>query len=159
MAKKQQIDLNTVITIGAGVIVVWSLVGVKKFLNLLNITQSQETINADKDAANPYSPWNPGFYEKGPAGQKILKISTCEWLYNQWEKSWGVFDDDEETIKGSIKQVIKTQSQWSFMSWWMNRYKNKDLMDYLRGGSFWDRLEDSDIEEISKYIKSLPKYK
>jgi hypothetical protein len=41
----------------------------------------------------------------------------------------------------------------------MANKKGIDLLDYMRGGAYWGRLEDSDINEITKYIESLPKYK
>ena len=159
MAQKSGIDTGTIIAIGAGVAVIWGLTGLKKLLNTFGITESADTRQVDKEAENPFSPWNPQFYQKAPTGSKLLTNSQCEYLFNQIDKSWGYFDDDEETIKGAIKAVIKYQSQWSYFAYWMATKKSIDLYDYMRGGAYWGRLEDSDMNEITNYIKSLPKYK
>jgi hypothetical protein len=158
MAKKQ-IDTGTILAIGAGVAVIWGLTGLKKLLNQLGITESQETRDVDREQSNPFSPWSPQFYEKAPSGAKLLTTSQATQLFDAIDSSWGYFDDDEEKIKGSIKNFIKTQSQWSFFAWWMARNKSIDLFDYMRGSAYWGRLEDSDMAEITDYIKSLPKYK
>lgn len=159
MAQKSGIDTGTIIAIGAGVAVIWGLTSLKKVLNTFGLTESKETKAVDKEAENPYSPWNPKFNDKAPVGAKLLSIAQCQWLFNQIDKSWGYFDDDEETIKGAIKAVIKYQSQWAFFANWMATTKSIDLYDYMRGGAYWGRLEDSDMNEITNYIKSLPKYK
>lgn len=159
MAKKFTIDTGTIVAVGAGVAVIWGLVGLKKILNSLGITESADTKAADEIASDTTSPWNPQFYLNAPSGSKLLTSATAQRLFDAIDASWGYFDDDEETIKGAIKANIKYQSQWSFFSWWMANKKNIDLLDYMRGGAYWGRLEDSDINEITKYIDSLPKYK
>jgi hypothetical protein len=159
MAKKFNIDAGTIVAIGAGVAVIWGLTGLKKLLNSLGITESADTKAADEIASDTTSPWNPIMYQKAPSGSKLLTNQQCENLYNAIDSSWGYFDDDEEKIIGSIKAVIRYQVQWSFFSWWMANKKGIDLLDYMRGGAYWGRLEDSDINEITKYIESLPKYK
>jgi len=159
MAKKINIDTGTIIAVGVGVAVIWGLSGLKKVLNSFGITESQETKDVDKEESNPNSPWSPLFYDKAPTGSKLLTTAQLNWLYDQIDSSWGYFDDDEEKIKGAIKAIIKYQSQWSFFSSWLAKTKSIDLFDYMRGGAYWGRLEDSDMAEITDYIKSLPKYK
>lgn len=159
MAKKFQVDTGTIVAVGVGVAVIWGLSGLKKLLNTFGLTESKDTKDVDKEETNPNSPWQPAFYEKAPTGAKLLTSAQAQWLFDQIDKSWGYFDDDEETIIGSIKSVIKYQSQWSFFAWWMAKNKNIDLFDYMRGGAYWSRLEDSDMAVITDYIKSLPKYK
>lgn len=159
MAKKGlQINTNTILAVGAGIAVIWGLTGLKGFLNKLGITESQDTKDLDKEAANPYSPWSPLFWTKGPTGTILLRVADMEKMYQTLQDSWGYFDDDEEKAKGVIKG-LKTQSQLSFFSDWMKKTKSIDLFDYMRGGAYWHRLEDSDMNELTEYIKKLPKYK
>ena len=163
MAKKQfSVDTGTIVAIGAGIVIIWGLKGLKKFFNQLGITESKDTTDVNKEAENPNSPWSPNFYltakSKGVA-MLLLNTAGCEWLYKQIDDAFGVFDDDEAAIKGAIRGMIKTQSQFSFFAWWLSQNKGKDLLDWLRGGAYWDKLEDSDVAEITSYVKGLPKYK
>ena len=159
MAKKFQVNTGTILAVGAGVAVIWGLTGLKKLLNTFGITESQETKDVDKEESNPNSPWSPMFYEKAPSGSKLLTTAQMNYLFDQIDSSWGYFDDDEEKIKGAIKGMIKYQSQWSFFASWLAKTKSIDLFDYMRGSAYWGRLEDSDMNVITDYIKSLPKYK
>lgn len=162
MANKIKIDPTTILAIGAGVAVIWGLSGIKKFFNSLGITESQDTKNVDKveeTLGNNTNPYNPTFWQKGGQGTFLLKDIQCKEMFDTMEDAWGYFDDDEEKVFGVIKKFIKTQSQWSFFSYWMAQKKSIDLFDYLRGGAYWSRFEDSDMQSLNQYIYSLPKYK
>jgi hypothetical protein len=159
MAKKGiNIDTGTILAIGAGIAVIWGLTGLKGLLNKLGITDSQDTRDLDQEASNPYSPWSPLFWNQGPSGTKLLNVATMQNMYDTLQSAWGYFDDDEEKAIGVIKG-LKTQSQLSFFADWLQKTKSIDLFDYMRGGAYWNRLEDSDMNELTQYIKQLPKYK
>jgi hypothetical protein len=159
MAKKQfNIDAGTVLAVGAGIVVIWGLSSLKGILNTFGLTKSQDTRDIDKEAANPFSPWSPLFWTKGPTGTLLLNTATMQKMFETLESAWGYFDDDEEKAKSVIKG-LKTQSQVSFFADWLQKNKSIDLLDYMRGGAYWSRLEDSDMNELTDYIKSLPKYK
>jgi hypothetical protein len=159
MAKQQfKLDLGTVFALGAGVAIIITLSSFKQILNKLGLGESKETKELDKEASDAGSPWYPAFWKKGPTGTILLNTATMQKMYETLQNAWGYFDDDEEAAKGVIKS-LKTQSQLSFFSDWLMRTKNIDLFEYMRGGAYWNRLEDSDMDELVKYIDKLPKYK
>jgi hypothetical protein len=161
MAKKGiKIDPNTILTISIAVGAIWALGGLKKLFNALNFTDTQDTKDINKIQENLGSSsnyWNPNFWKVN--GAIILKDAACIDLFKTIDSAWGYFDDDEEKIFGAIKKYIRYQSQWSYFAYWLAQKKNIDLFDYMRGGKYWSRFEDSDMKVLNDYLRKLPKYK
>lgn len=163
MANKNQINPNTVLIISGGIVAI--LVGmpiIKSILENLDLIDTKSEKDFDEQINDPGSFWSPVFWQKCGAGTKLLKIADCENLYNEIYDSFGIFDDDETRIYAAFKNNIKYQSQLSFFSWYMSKYKNKDILDWLIGskyGPFGDHLSTGEISVITDYVKKLPKCK
>lgn len=152
---------NTVkyVAIGLGVLFVFP--AIRGLMENLGVWQSKDSKDFDNAQANPYSYWNPLFWQQGGEGSLLITTSHCNWLYNEIYNSFGIFDDDESRIYAAFK-TLKTQSQLSYFSWWVNKNKGIDLLDWLKGGNYGpigDHLSTSEIAVITDYFKKLPKYK
>lgn len=134
---------------------------VRELLENLGLWQSKESKDYDQEKANPYSFWNPLFWRQGGEGTLLLTNAKCQWLYNEIYESFGFFNDDESRIYSAFK-TLKTQSQLSYFSWWLQNNKGTDLLDWLKGtntGPIGDHLDTEEISVITNYFKQLPKYK
>lgn len=159
--KVGKVDTSTVLTVGAGLALVVGFSTIKKLLESLGIFQSQDGKDYEDLLSDPGSFWNPGFWKAGPVGTLILTTGSCEWLYNEIYNSFSVWGDDENRIYAAFKQ-LKTQSQLSFFSDWVQSNKGTDLLRWLHGsnvGPVGDHLSVSEIAVITDYFKKLPKFK
>lgn len=152
-----KIDSTTAII---GSVVILGYFGVlNPLLKFLGIKDSQNTKDLDREAKSSESPWNPLFYKMAPSGSLILQLDSAESAARKIYNSFGPFDDCEECVTAVVKSM-KTQSQISFVAETFARLYKQDLLQFLRGG-LWpkDRLSDADVNALTKYIYSLPKYK
>lgn len=159
--KVGKVDTGTVVAVGAGVLLLTGFSVVKKLLEGIGIFQSQDGKDYEQHLSNPGSFWNPGFWEKGPSGTKLITQAGCEWLYNEIYDSFGFWGDDENRIYAAFK-TLTTQSQLSYFAWWLLRNKNMDLLRWLHGSNFGpvgDHLSVSEIAVITDYFKRLPQWK
>jgi len=134
---------------------------ISKLLTELGIFSSQGAKDYEAEVENPYSFWNPLFWQKAPAGSWILRVETCEWIWNEIINSFSTWGDNEDRIYAAF-HTMKTQSQLSFFSEWVQTNKKKNLLTWLLGGDigpFGDRLSAYEISKITDYFKRLPKYK
>lgn len=156
-----KIDVGTVTAVGLAAVMFIGLDTLKKFLLELGIGQTPEGNQYDENVSNPNSFWSPLFYQKAPAGSLLLTSASCQWLWDEINDSFGTFGDDEARIFAAFKG-LKTQSQLSFFSWWVQQNKGVDLLKWLKGtdyGPFGDHLSVKEIAVITDYVKKLPKYK
>lgn len=146
--------------LGIGVIVVGKFFGAfDKLLQALGLQDSQDTTDLDSEAGSGLSFWSPNFWKSAPQGSLILTNAAAQADAKAIYNATGFFDDSEDNIK-AVFRGLKTQSQASYLADTFQQVYKADLLAWLRGG-IWpaDRLSDSDVNEINKFIKSLPKYK
>lgn len=150
-------DVMPFILIG-GAVIAFDLVN--KVLVMLGISDSRDTKELDDIATDPNSFWNPEFWRGAPGGNYSYAIteSTARAWLSEIKSAFGPFNDDEEKVIGVFKRC-RTQANASFLAWVFNKDTGQDLLKYLRGGTWpQDRLSDADVNEITRYIKNLPKY-
>lgn len=160
MAKTNPKEVQQYVIIGVGLLVVATAFGsINKILYALGLKDSPDTKDLDTETTDPGSFWSQNFYLNAPAGSMILSSAAAEEYIALLVKAFGAFNDDEDLAIGVFKK-LRTQSQASFLVWYFQKKYNSDLLTWLRGGS-WpdDRLSDAAVNEITRYIKSLPKYK
>jgi len=160
--KVGKVDVGTILTIGAGAALLYGLKATTAIFQELGITQSQAGKDYDWHLANPNSFWNGNFWQKGPPGTLLITHAGCQWLYDEIYNSFGFFDDDEERIYAAFKSKVKTKSQLSYFSYWLQLNKGKDLLRWLHGGNYGpiaDHLSVKEISVITKYVEKLPDYK
>lgn len=161
MARTGKIDTGTIITIGAGVALLFGMKTISSILEELGVIKSKDGKDYDNNINNPYSFWNPLFWQQGGPGTLLITAAHCQWLYSEIYNSFGIFNDDEARIYAAFK-TLKTQSQLSYFSWWIQQNKNLDLLKWLKGGNWGpigDHLSVAEIAVITDYFKRLPKYK
>lgn len=159
--KVGKIDMSTLLVIGAGGVMLLGFDTIKKMLESIGLWDDADTKDFDNQIENPDSFWNPVFWQRGPDGTIVLTHDFCTWLYNEIYDSFGIFDDDESRIYAAFKR-LKTQSQLSYFSYWVQKNKNTDLLEWLKGGKYGpvgDHLSVKEIAIITDYFKGLPKYK
>lgn len=156
-----KVDEKTVIIATMGIA---AIIGVKTITNLLErigIFSSKESKSYDDHVTNPKSFWNPLMWKDGPADTLILKNQFCEWMYKEIYNSFSFWGDNEDRIYAAFHS-LKTQSQLSYFSYWMQENKNINLLSWLIGsniGPWGDHLSASEINKITQYFNRLPKYK
>lgn len=153
--------MSTLMLIAAAIALIGGFSIIRKILIELGLFQSQEGQEYDENVSSPKSFWNPLFWQQGPVGTFLITHAGCTWLYNEIYDSFGVLGDDEARIFAAFK-TLKTQSQLSYFSDWVQRNKGKDLLKWLKGtdwGPVGDHLSVAEIAVITDYVKKLPKYK
>lgn len=141
-----------------------AIIGVKTITNILEkvgLFSSKESKNYDEHVSNPKSFWNPLMWKDGPAGTMILRHEFCQWLYKEIYNSFHWYGDDEDRIYAAFHN-LKTQSQLSYFSYWLQENKKLNLISWLIGsniGPFGDHLSAAEIDKITQYFNKLPKYK
>lgn len=143
--------------IAVGLLAVGAL---NKILQALGIFKSKDEKDYEDQTNNPYSFWNPLFWQQGPPGTLGLHLQTCANMVRDINDSFGALDDDEIRIISLFKNNIKTQSQLSFFSWYCNKYFQIDLPKWLIGTNHWpnDHLSAEEFAQITNYVEQLPKY-
>jgi len=159
--KVGKIDMSTLLLIGAGGAMLLGFDTIKKLMESIGLWKSKDEKDFDENTSNPDSMWSPLFWTKGGTNTLILTNSFCNWLYDEIYDSFGVFNDDEARIYAAFKQ-LKTQSQLSYFSYWVQQNKGTDLLEWLIGGKYGpvgDHLSVSEIKVITDYVSKLPKYR
>lgn len=152
---------NTGTYIKWGIITLVAFPMVRATMENLGLWQSKEGKDFDNQQTDPGSFWNPKFWESGPDGTLLLTEASCSWLYNEIYDSFNWYNDDESRIYAAFK-ALKTQSQLSYFSHWVQTRKGMDLLDWLIGGKYGpvgDHLSAAEVYNITEYISKLPKYK
>jgi hypothetical protein len=161
MAKKQTtiFGLSTTEALIAGGAIAVGYFGIAKpILNKLGVTKS----NTDRqiESAAFKSAWDESFWNT--PGATLITYNTVNQLVNQIYNYPGWLSDDYLAVKTAIFS-LKTQSQVSYLAYMFHKLKNKNLYEYLRNanGSVWfaEGLSDEHLNELNKYVLSLPKYK
>lgn len=151
--------VDTGLILGVGALIAVIVFG-KTILNKLGLGKDQNDKNYDQYNDDPNSFWQPGFYDKSPSGSKLLPAAQCEKMWAQLNDAFGWFNDDETAAISVFKNNIKYQVQLAFFAWYVAKYKNVNLLQWLRGNTYpSDRLDTAEIREITAFVERLPKYK
>lgn len=155
------ISKETVTTVATAGTFLIGFLTLKKLLEGIGIFQTQDGKDFDAHLSNPYSFWNPLFWQQGGEGTKLLTAATCAKMINDINGKFQPMGDDEDGIFAIFKSNIKTQSQLSFLAWWTQKELKMDLLEWLKGSDYWpnDHLSVSEIAVITDYVEKLPKYK
>ncbi len=161
MKKKKSVGKTTtgnVLTVGTALLVMKGFGLLNNTLEFLGLQESQDTKDLNNASENPLSPWSPNFWKAGPAGTYLLTVSVMENMLTNLIIAFGPFNDDEAAAVAVFKS-LKTQSQLSFFSDWFKQRDGRDLLTWLRGGTWpGDRLSDAETNTINAFILKLPKY-
>lgn len=146
--------------VGLAVYLVFNVVGgISALAEMFGLKEKQDTKDLNNSSTDPTNFWNPNFYTTGPVGTLLLTQAAAGQMAASIWRAFGPFDDNEELVKGVLKQ-LKTQSQVSFLAKVFYQDYKTDLLSYLRGTTWpYDRLSDADVNELNNYISKLPKYK
>lgn len=133
----------------------------KQLLEALGIWKDPDERRLDDLSKDANSFWNPNFWQTKPANQTYtapITLSVAKTYADEIYNSFGAFNDCEECVKAVFKRC-RSQATASFIAYAFNQNYGMDLLDFLRGG-VWpqDRLSDKDVNEITNYVLTLPKY-
>jgi len=133
----------------------------KQLLEALGIWKDPDERRLDNLSKDANSFWNPNVWNTKPASQaytRPITLQTAKDYAQEIYSSFGPFNDCEECVIGVFKRCA-SQATASYISFAFNQLYGMDLLDFLRGG-VWpqDRLSDKDVNDITNYILTLPKY-
>jgi hypothetical protein len=158
-------DVRTGLLIGGGVIALTA--GgkiINKLLTLLGFQDSQATQNIDNIFTAPpnINPWSPDFWRYGPPSQtRILTAEAADSYAKQIYDAINWYGDDEEKIF-AVFRSMPTQSCVSYLAMTFRDKYGKDILSFLRGGSWYqpgaDGLSDAELDKVNSIVLSLPKY-
>ena len=124
--------------------------------------QQQETqVTTTSTSTNVNNPFSPTFWQKGPAGTKLLTVAYTTQLADRIYNALGYFSDDEAAVI-SVFRLMKTKSQVSWLSDIFQKKYQTDLFDFLRKGKGVmpeAGLNTSELSEIISIVNKLPNYK
>ena len=138
------------------------LSGVNSIFEGLGISQSPAAASLERAKSDPTSFWNAQYWQmisrRTPGGLvKILTNAAAVKLWADLNKAFGYFNDDESAAIAAFKNTIRYQTQLSYFSGWVAKNTGTDLISWLEGGTFPnDRLNASEIDIITQYVKKLP---
>lgn len=159
MAQNNFLEKNSKLIIGLVVVYFGYNKVIKPLLDTFGLTKSDEEKNIDKEIVNENSAFNPNFWRK--SGATIIKEDAVQKFINIIWGSVGYLYDDFDAVLGVFKQ-LKTKSQVSYLTYKFNLKKNKDLLNWLLGGSglSWpaDRFSADQVNQILRYVNSLRNY-
>jgi len=164
MAKKKKVgkldssDVKTIALLVGGVI---AFSVIKQLLEKLGVWDSADSKALDAASEDPNSWWSPVFWKSKPSYVNYtnpITASTAQAYAKKIYDSIGVFNDDEDAVK-SVFTSLPSRAAGSFVADYFRQLYGQDLLKFLRGG-VWpqDRLSDSDVNEINRYVFNLPKY-
>ena len=161
MAKKQEINPNVLLAVGAIAIAYFGVF--KPLFEKLGLKESKEgkAIKELESRDNKNNPFSPVFLRNLKAGTKIslLKLEAKNNLAKRIYNAMGYFSDDEAAII-SVFRTLKTQSQVADLSQYFNSIYKTDLLDFLKRGKGYfpqSGLNESELTQIIKIVDSLPK--
>ena len=99
---------------------------------------------------------NSNFWKlQAPAGYQSMAftvVSTDNLITALWD-STGTFNDDEEKMQGTLRQ-INYKSQYSWLAYKFYEKYGKDLTGYLK-----DAFSAEELYPVWSYLNTLPTYK
>lgn len=160
MAKSNFIKDNQSIIIGAVAIYFGYNSIIKPLLETLGISKSQAEININQESINPGSAWNPNYWKRQMPATILTDNAANNFVNTIWN-SVGWFSDNFDSVLGVFKQ-LKTKSQVSYLVDKFNQAHQKDLLNWLLGGSGWsypaDRFSADQVKILVDYVNSLKNY-
>lgn len=156
-----KIDSGTVKT---GALIIGGVIAfsvIKKLLEKLGVWDSADSKALDAASEDPNSWWSPGYWKTKPSyvsyTNRITSTTASQYAKRIYDAT-GAFNDDEDAIK-SVFTSLPSRAAGSFVADQFQQLYGQDLLKFLRGGSWpQDRLSDSDVNEINRYVFNLPKY-
>lgn len=151
-------DVKTVVFMIGGLL---GLAAVSKILKMLGLLNDPKDKELDAEAANPDSPWNPNFWNKGnpyavPPFSEVTALTLSNIIYNEI----GTFWDNEDKVIAAIHS-LQSQAEVSFLAWKFNQTWNRDLLTWLRNGPGtmpWHGLSTAEVSNLNNFVYQLPKY-
>lgn len=133
----------------------------KQLMEALGLWKDPDERRLDDLSKDANSFWNPNFWSTKPTGTNYtnpITLSTAKQYAGEIYNSFNALNDCEECVKGVFRRIA-SQASASYIAYAFNITYGKDLLDFLRGG-VWpqDRLSDKDVNEITNYVLTLPKY-
>lgn len=148
-------DIIPIFYLAGGIV---GFVLIKQILEALGIWKDQDTKDLDNAAGDPNSFWNPNFWKGSQNYSYAIDLPTAQQLVTEIYNAFGAFNDCEECVIG-IFRSMRTKANVSFLSYVFQQKYGMDLLKFLRGGIYpQDRLSDTDVAEINRYVKQLPDY-
>jgi hypothetical protein len=137
---------------------------VSPLLETLGLKDSKGELEADKlradveNAAGNKDYWSPNWWNQPASSFPIKNVQSVSLLTqatakSDVEKLWdatGVFNDDEEAIYGVFRS-LKYKSQVSYLAYWFNAIKGKDLYQFIRS-----YLNDSELNVVLQITQKMP---
>lgn len=156
--KVGKVDTSTMLTVGAGFLLLTGMGLIKSLLSSLGI---QETSGATAEQSNPGSPWNPDFWQQQDTWVRMGLIARRDEFHQyrfDLQSAFGIFSDDFEQVKG-VFDKLHSKAEVSYLSFVMKDEASADLLTFLKtGGGIlpWDGLSDAHLKILIDYVKALP---
>lgn len=133
-------------------------------LETLGLKDSKAEVDAEKlrqeveNASGSKDYWNPNWWNlpvdqfpiKGVKSVQLLTQAAAKDSVNKLWDATGFFNDDEEAIY-AVFRSLKYKSQVSFLAYWFNALKGKDLYQWLR-----DYLNDKELNVVLQITQKMP---
>lgn len=149
--KNNPILLYTLVAFGGYFLVV------KPLLESLNIMDTKEEKDAEKlrqsteQSGYKSDYWNPNYTVRKGYKAYLLTESSARALVDKLWNASGAFNDDEEAIY-SVFRTLKYKTQVSFLAFWFNKLKKKDLYTWLRDSV----LNQNELNTVLTITSKLP---
>lgn len=150
-------------------------------LGLKDSKEDKETDEIRQDAESESSPWNakywlninppPSYWLRTYVGVgvpgadiggiRLAPISTpnMDNIYREVKNTIGFWVNNVEKLLGILKQSFGSKASWSYFAWWLLKYQNKDLMEFLHEDKpFEVGVTSETIVKINDWVKGLKKY-
>lgn len=161
MAKKQDINPNTLLIIGAFAIAYFGIIN--PLLKKLGVKQTPEgkLIDDLEKMDNKDNPFSPVFLRSLKAGSKVtlLKSDIKKALAKRIYDALGYFSDDEAAVISAFR-TLKTQSQVSDLATAFGTIYKTDLFDFIKKGKGifpQAGLNEIELNQIIQTVFALPK--
>jgi hypothetical protein len=163
-AKKKRVGKLTVQEVKPFILIAGAVMGffiLKQLLEMLGIWKDKDDKALDAAGADANSFWSPEYWKLKPSGVEYTRPiteSTAKGYATEIYNAFSWINDCEECVKAVFKR-LPSQASASFVSYAFNKTYGMDLLDFLRGGTWpQDRLSSADVNEINRYVATLPKY-
>jgi hypothetical protein len=131
---------------------------IKPLLESLNVMDTKDEKDAEKLRQSTEKTgfksdyWNPNFTASKPGFKSMLlnEASARALVDKLWNAS-GSFNDDEEAVY-AVFRTLRYKTQVSFLAYWFNKLKKKDLYTWLRDSV----LNQDELNTVLTITSKLP---
>lgn len=130
---------------------------IKPLLESLNVMDTKEEKDAEKLRQSTEKSgfksdyWNPNFTAKPGYKAFLLTESSARALVDKLWNASGAFNDDEEAVY-AVFRTLRYKTQVSFLAYWFNKLKKKDLYTWLRDSV----LNQDELNTVLTITSKLP---